>query len=217
MMTISQVVEEIISRSPFLEEGVSRRIINYSALAREIKPSIEEILLKEIKQGAIVMALRRIAKKNGSRFGLTKIFSRLPDMIVRSNLVEFTFSNSSSLQTKYKNLFGKIESQNQYFFTITQGVFETGIIISQELGSKIEEIFKGEKMITKLSNLSSITIKLPEINVSTPGVYYFILKALAWQNINVIEVVSTYQEITLILETKDIDKAFSVLKKALTI
>ena len=83
--------------------------------------------------------------------------------------------------------------------------------------SKIEDLFRGERLIKKLSFLSSITVKLPEENVTTPGVYYFILKALAWQNINVIEVVSTYQEITLILETKEVDRAFSVLKKAFVI
>lgn len=217
MITISQIVEEIIGQSPFLEEGISRKIINYSSLARKIKPEIEEKLFKKIKTGAIVMTLRRISKKNNNKLKLKKIFSIPPDMIVRSNLVEYTFSNSDSLLTKHKNLLEKIDNQNKYFFTITQGVFETGIIISQELKQKIKEIFVGEKIIKELIDLSSITVKLPEENVTTPGVYYFILKELAWNNINVIEVVSTYQEITLILETKEVDRAFSVLKKAFLI
>jgi hypothetical protein len=217
MITIPELVKETIEESPFLEDFLAKGIVNYSALARIIKPELEVKLLKPIKEGSIIMALRRLTIKNNLDHRLEKIFAKSPDMIVRSNLIEFTFFNSDSLLKKHQILLEKISQGNQYFFTITQGVFETGIIVSRELKSKIVEIFTGEKVIKELSDLSSITIKLPEENVTTPGVYYFILKALAWHNINVIEVVSTYQEITLILETKEVDRAFSVLKKSLSV
>lgn len=217
MITIPELVKEKIEETPFLEELLEKGIVNYSALARTIKPELEDELLKTIKEGSIIMALRRMSKKYRSRPEMKKIFAKTPDMVIRSNLIEFTFINSDSLLNKHKNLLEKIEQQRQYFFTITQGVFETGVIISQELEERIRDIFNGEKIIDELTDLSAITIRLPKENVTTSGVYYFILKALAFKNINVIEVVSTYQEITLILETKEIDKAFSVLKKTLTI
>lgn len=217
MITISQVVVEIIRQTPFLEEDITRGLINYSALAREIKPGLERKLLKKIKTGAIIMALRRTSKKIKSKLALKNVFKSTPDMIVRSNLVEFTFINSPSLLTKLRELLEKIEDQNRFFITITQGVFETGVIVSKDLEKRIESIFKVEKVKSKLIDLSSITIKLPEENISTPGVYYFILKSLAWKNINVIEVVSTYHENTLILKTNDVDEAFSILKNSLVI
>ena len=216
MITIPELVKEKIEESPYLEELLAKGIINYSALARTIKLELEEKLLKSIKEGSIIMALRRMVKKYEKNLNLKNIFSKSPDMIIRSNLVEFTFTNSDLMLNKYRNLLKNIEVDRQYFFAITQGVFETGIIISQELEEKIREIFDGEKIIHHLTNLSAITIKLPKENVTTSGVYYFILKALALNNINIIELVSTYQEITLILETKEIDKAFSILKKTLS-
>ncbi|MEK7177432.1 MAG: hypothetical protein AAB705_01240 [Patescibacteria group bacterium] len=216
MITIPELVKEKIEESPYLEELLAKGIINYSALARTIKPELEEKLLKSIKEGSIIMALRRMVKKYEKNLNLKNIFSKSPDMIIRSNLVEFTFTNSDLMLNKYRNLLKNIEVDRQYFFAITQGVFETGIIISQELEEKIRVIFEGEKIIHHLTNLSAITIKLPKENVTTSGVYYFILKALALNNINIIELVSTYQEITLILETKEIDKAFSILKKTLS-
>lgn len=216
MITIPELVKEKIEESPYLEELLAKGIINYSALARTIKLELEEKLLKSIKEGSIIMALRRMVKKYEKNLNLKNIFSKSPDMIIRSNLVEFTFTNSDLMLNKYRNLLKNIEVDRQYFFAITQGVFETGIIISQELEEKIREIFEGEKIIHHLTNLSAITIKLPKENVTTSGVYYFILKALALNNINIIELVSTYQEITLILGTKEIDKAFSILKKTLS-
>ena len=47
--------------------------------------------------------------------------------------------------------------------------------------------------------------------METPGVYYSILKQLAWEGINLVEVSSTYTELTLILHEKDINRAFSII------
>ncbi len=67
-------------------------------------------------------------------------------------------------------------------------------------------------MISFITNLSSITIRTPKEWVYTPGGDYAILKRLAWENINIVEILSTYTELTIIFDNKDVDKAFSVLK-----
>jgi hypothetical protein len=50
---------------------------------------------------------------------------------------------------------------------------------------------------------------LPPGTALIPGVYSFILKALAWEGLNVVEVVSTLNEFTIILDDKAIDAAFA--------
>ena len=59
MKTIASCVQDIIVSSPFLEEGLSRHIINFSALAKDLNAPISEMLRKPVKDGAIMMALRR--------------------------------------------------------------------------------------------------------------------------------------------------------------
>ena len=59
MKTIASCVEKIILSSPFLEEGLSRQIINFSALAKDLNKPISDMLRKPVKDGAIMMALRR--------------------------------------------------------------------------------------------------------------------------------------------------------------
>ena len=49
-----------------------------------------------------------------------------------------------------------------------------------------------------------------------PGVHYTILKQLAWNDINLVEAVSTYSEFTIILERDVVDRAFSVLMNYLS-
>ena len=43
------------------------------------------------------------------------------------------------------------------------------------------------------------------------GIYYFILKQLAWANIPLQEIISTTNEITLVVKEEDINKTFSIL------
>ena len=60
MQSIGKITEELINRSPFLREAMTDDLINISALARTLKPELEEIIGKEVKEGAIVMAIKRM-------------------------------------------------------------------------------------------------------------------------------------------------------------
>ncbi len=57
MMSISQVVEQVIKNRPYLTESLAAGIINVSSLARQLQPEIEKALRREVNTGAIVMAL----------------------------------------------------------------------------------------------------------------------------------------------------------------
>ncbi|MEW5901811.1 MAG: aspartate kinase, partial [Acidobacteriota bacterium] len=69
------------------------------------------------------------------------------------------------------------------------------------------------RMISQIDGLSSVTVLLPRGTARVPGVYSYILKFLAWEGINVVEVVSTLNEFTIILEEKNIDSSFSIIKR----
>ena len=47
--------------------------------------------------------------------------------------------------------------------------------------NKIQEIFHDEKLINETGNLSCITIKLPKENTEISGLYYYVLKQIAWE------------------------------------
>ena len=213
MITIPEAAEQIVKKSMFLREALLLGIVNLSALARRIKPEVEKITMKEVQEGAIIMALNRLSQKLRKRAERQKrVFGSAPDLIVRSNLMEISYSNSELLVLKQKKLLEKPDVR-QYFLTFTRGINETTIIASQELKEAVLEVFKGEKIISQINNLSSITILLPEGTAMTPGVYSYILNSLAWEGINVVEVVSTYNELTIILEDRNIDLSFSIIKR----
>lgn len=215
MITVAQVVEQFIKKSPFLEEALYDGLINVSSLARKLQPDIEKVLEKEIKQGAIVMAINRLSPSDylsvNSR--IKSFLQSLGDIVVRSGLSDYTFAYSDELTIKQTNLLKKLYHNKDIFCTFSQGVSERTIIISTSFKKEMEQIFKKEKILSIRENLSSITIRLPHENIDIPGVYYFILKKLAWEGINLVEIISTTHEFTLVVEDKYVDQTFSLLMR----
>jgi hypothetical protein len=213
MNSIGKVTEDLINRSPFLREAMTDDLINVSALARKLKPEIEELVGKEVKEGAIVMAIKRMTPGLYHRLNvkITKVMGDLGDFLVRSNLSDYTFENSDSLKHKQAELVQEINKDSDSFFALCKGVTETTFIVSQQKSDTIEKIFKGEKLKSSTKDLASVTVKLPLINTEIYGIYYFILKHLAWEGINIVEIVSTSNEFTVVVKQDDVDKAFKIL------
>jgi hypothetical protein len=215
MITISQAVENSINNKPFIIEALGDGIINYSSLAGFIRADIEKALNRSVNVGAIVMAIRRYESNENVDLSkkISKLVKKLGDIVVRSNLVDYTFRNSETLLEKQQILLKLISERRDFFYAISQGLYETTFVLSDQIKDNIPDIFEGEKLLTYSFGLSSITIKLPTENTDQPGLYYFIFRKLAWEGINVLEVVSTSNEFTIILKDIDVDKAFSVIKR----
>ncbi len=213
MISVSEAVRQEIHDSPFVEELLREGLINQSSLARKIKPKIEKRLHKSVTESAVIMSISRLSLNSRDLLttDLQNFVHNLGDMITRTNLMDFTFQNSRTLvvhQSEFLQAIGK----NRYIFcTFSQGVSETTIIVSDQGAHLIDIYFKDEKLLSRKKGLSSITIKLPAENTEISGFYYFILKNLAWEGINISEVISTTNEFTLLVSDKDIEKAFSVL------
>ncbi len=215
MKTVASVVEQYLKTKPFLLSSLSDGIINLTSLARIIMPDIETHLGKDIKQGAVVMALKRISEELDFRIShkVSKVLNSIGEITVRSSLTDYTYQLSDTLLESQADLIKEINSSKEVFYTSSRGVNETNIVVSSVLNNIVEKNFSKEKMTSKIENLSSITIRLPQDNVSVPGVYYFIFQALAWEGVIIREVISTTNEFSLIVDENQIDVAFKVMKE----
>lgn len=213
MESIGKITEDIINRSPFLRESMTEGLVNISALARKIQPEIESIVGKKVKEGAIVMAIKRMSPGLYHKLNIKikNVLGELGDFLVRSNLSDFTYNNSESLGFKQSELMRQLNSEPDAFFAFVRGVTETTVITSDKYNDLIDKLFVNEKLITSTQDLASITVKLPRINIEIYGIYYYILKQLAWEGINIIDVISTANEFTVLVSQDDVDKAFKTL------
>lgn len=212
MITVSESCEKIINRSRYLTEAISKNLINMSSLARYMKPEVEDMLQKKVSYPSLIMALNRLSRRIKPKYIFKNIFKNAPELIVRSNLIQITIANSPSLIKKCALLMETFGAKNKYFFTVTLGIFETTIIASQDLKEEIENLLKGEKIAEEFNSLSAITIQLPKESILTPGIFNFFLKSLAWEGVNIIEIVSSHLELNIIVDKKETNRAFSIIQ-----
>lgn len=214
MITIPQLVEKLIRSKPYLEEALADGLVNISSLARKLQPIISDVQGKEVSSGAIVMAINRMdASVNYKiRNRMNKMIGKLGDIIVRSDLSNYTFENSNTLIKCQLALLEEISDKKDVFHTFSQGVYETNLVLSNLVTSSMNAIFEKERLLSSTRNLSSITIKLPQDNTELPGLYYYIFKKIAWEGINIVEVISTTNEFTIVVEDNNVERAFGILK-----
>lgn len=214
MKTVSSIVENYIKTKPFLLSALSQGIINLTSLARNIMLELEGDLGKDIKQGAVVMALKRLSDDLDFRVNhkIVKVLKSIGEITVRSSLTDYNFAVSDTILNSQAELISEIGKKSDVFYTSSRGVNETNVVISDSMSYLVDKYFVNEKLLDKTENLASITIKLPKENISTPGVYYFIFQRLAWEGITINEVISTSYEFTIFVGEDKVDVAFKVIK-----
>jgi len=211
MITVPQAVEKIINRSRYLSEALSKDLINTTSLARYIKAEVEELTFKEVTIGSVTIAIKRLQKTYKKGYKKITVFPEAPDMIVRSNLTLIYVKNSDNLLAELS----KVEADSQTFkkkALFTYGRVETVILTNRINLNGIKKILKDEEISQCFPNVSSITIHLPKESVKNSGIFYFFIKSLAWEGVNILDMLSTETELTLVFEPQDINTAFGILR-----
>ena len=217
MAIVAQIVEELIRRKPFLLEALSKGIVNNAALADELIPEIEKKIKKRVTFAAVNMAIRRLSEKLERSFVERPIFDKNSDVLVRSDLVEITIYLTHESEMVIKKLYGIIEFRKGDILTITQGIHEVTLITNKRHQKKILDLFDEKVVKMVIKNLGSVTIKIPDKSIETIGLFYVATRTLNWENINIIEIVSTLTELTFVVKEDDTSHAFDVLKAMIKI
>lgn len=213
MRTISQAVEEVIGRSPFLAEVIADGVANHAEVARRIKPDVEKRLYETVSQTAIAMALHRLAKELRSVSYGPQLLRTMKDITVRSNLVQFVCTNSPHTLEGFETITRAAKTKKDVFLNFTRGLYESMIVVSKDLEDIAKESFGKGCIVQKNDELSAVTMRLPEETLAVPGVYYPIMRAVALEGINLVEVMSVRTEFSILLKDGDVDRAFSAIKK----
>jgi len=193
---VAHLVEKIIEQKPFLQESLSRGIVNNAALAEELRPQIEKELKKKVKFSAVNMAIRRLSEKLKETFIEKAKFDINCDITIKSDLVEITIFNIADIQKYIKELYDTIDFEDGDFLTITQGLHEVMIITNKKYQKDISQLFPTKNIKKIIKSLCSLTIKVPINAFETVGLFYVSTRALSWENISIVDIVSTLTEMT---------------------
>ncbi len=213
MITVPEASKKIIERSRYLSEAISKGIINYSSLARYIKPEIEQMLIKKVSNASIIMALARLESEFKPKYQSPNIFKVAPEISVRSGFTYVSLSNKDAVGLSLL-LLREIDEKSLYFKTI--GRRETTLVLSHDLFEKYKSAIQSKHAIEIREKVCAVTIYLPDEAIKTSGIYYFFLKSLAWEGINILDLISSPHELILLVEDQDSERTFSIIKSLFT-
>ena len=192
-----------------LEAALELRVANFSRLARAIQPLVQKKRMEKVGLGAIVMALRRL-KVPKTKFDGEIIVDSL---VVNSDLIEFVFSHSEDFLKKYARFAKAVsEHERQEYISLVNGPMKSALIVSSILARDVARYFAGERQIARLEKLSAITLLFDKETPRQPGIFYPILRALAWEKVSFTEIASSHAELSLFFEDRYLEKAFSTIK-----
>jgi len=212
-MNLREALEEALRKRPFLEEALQEDLINLSSLARLLQPEIAASIGKEVKESALVMAIRRREPRLQLKMQhkLQQFIASLGDIIVRSNLVTYTYVKTNALPAKQAAFLESIAEDNDGFHSFTGGMEETTIIVSEKYRLYLEQAMQGETLLSTETELSSITLRLPSSSSEVIGLYYFFFKHIASAGVPIKEIISTTNEATFIVHSADVNSAFTTI------
>jgi len=213
MESVSSMVKKMLSQKPFLMEAFERGILSYGNLAEEFKPEIENVLNKEVKESAIVMALRRYAEdvhKKNHQFRQNQLSC---EIVMKTNICDFNVQKSDSLLERLKGLYDIVQISRGDFLNITIGNEEISIAVSDKYQQQVEDFLGEEEIIDFRNGLVSLTLIFSGDFLHTPGIIFQTLRKLAWENINVYEIISTVTELTVVISRDDSLKGYEALQE----
>jgi len=215
MVTISHIVQKLVSNRVFIQETMNQGIISYGSLAKQLKPEIENELGKPVKTHAIVMALRRYTETL-KKTHKTIQFDYSSEIILKTDICDISVLSSQKLFSKLKKLYDIIQFEKGNILNIIHGRSEVSIVTNERYYEKLLHQLKEEKILNTEKNLISLTLTYSKEFLYTPGVIFNTVRNIAWENINIYEIVSTNSELTLILHKKDAIKGYQALEKLMT-
>ncbi len=174
MITISDRIKIWIANHPAYALHMREGIINYSSLARRIKPEIERQSGERVSIEAITLALNRSAKKL-SNAETIDYSAYLGEVSVQSGLGILTIAQSDINADAFFRAARKLHEQNEYM-VYTRGIWHTALIGRLNVIDELEGKLHGT--VTS-RDLVGVTIKLRPGHLPIPGVCAYVLQLLA--------------------------------------
>lgn len=213
--SVSSCVKRIIDKTPFIHEMLVRGILSFSNYASSIKDEVENSYGKVVKHSAIVMAIRRYGEELKVRDNTEKKVNVDYEIVMKTKICDLNIVRNDKFLSKLTRLYHEVSTEKGDFLNVSLGSHEISVAVSEKYKSIVNEIAKGEEILHRKDDLVALSLVFSGEFMATPGIVYEAVRKLAWEVINVIEIVSTKNELTFVINREDSMKAFDVLQSFL--
>lgn len=206
MLTIADRVKTWIEAHPTYVSFMADGLINASALARLIKPELQKQTGEPISSEAITLALNRYSKKI-KKLASNNFEQYIGEVSVQSGLSIITIPQVDLNPDKFAKAITILHKTHEYTL-YSRGVWHTSLIGKKPI---VEELATHFRYTIVAHDLVAITVKLKPGHLPVPGVCAYVLQKLALRDINLQEVTSSHDELTILIKKADTNRALDCL------
>lgn len=205
--SISRTVKGIMNSDLYFQDSLQRDYCNITALARLIKPQIDQMLDRNINIESIVTAVKR-----------SKIIYNAPKLPTASVLADSTISVKTDVAKlsigKSKKTIEKVAKALQNidnFISVSESILSITFVFDDALLDKVKAMFSNYEILEIEEDLAAIMVHSPEEIIKTPGCAIAFYNQLAYRHINIEDTVSCYTDTIVLVKMSDVGKAFNAL------
>jgi len=205
--SITRSVKAIVDNDLAFQDALQRGYVNYSAMARMIKPSISAILGRDVSIDSIVTALKRI---RGSYIIPSKGISSIiagSKVNVRTDVAKVSIVKSRSTIEKISM---PLREYYDSFISVSEGIKSVTMIFDDIILEKMKTLFN-EHILEYEDDLAAIIVESPEEIIKTPGCALVFYNQLARRRINIEDTISCYTDTIIVVKMDDVARAFNAL------
>lgn len=206
--SITEAVREIVSSDLSFQDSLQRDYCNISALARIIKPQIDQMLSKDTSIESIVTALKR------SRYDYDVPQKPIASILAASNITVNTDVAKISAKKSKKTIEKVAKAMVQgvgNFISISESIMSITLVFEDLLLQDIKGMFAYDDILEIEDSLAAIIVHSPEDIIKTPGCAIAFYNQLARRHINIEDTVSCYTDTIVLVKMEQVGKAFNAL------
>ena len=206
-LSISKIVQNLIENDLPIQDALARGYGNYSAIARILKPRIEEIYGRKVDLAGVITAVKRARVTYTPKTEYQKIVAE-SRITLRTDVAKISIEKTRRSLEKARLISADFP---EAFFQVLEGASTLTLITDEGIFNEVRSIFKKEEILGEKRNLAALIVQSPHEIVDTPGCIVAFYNPISRAHINIEETVSCFTETIIVLRMEDAAKAFSIL------
>lgn len=207
-VSISKVVKEVIDDDLSLQDALSRRYGNFTAIARLIKPKVERDLGRRVNFESLVTSVKRTKPRlQLAQGGIEGVLARSV-VNVRTDVAKLNLEKSKRALEAARNIMATYQEE---FLQISESNTSITMIFDQKLLEEIHKKFNDSDVLDEQSDLAAIIVHSPTEIVRIPGVVLSLYAKIAENHVNIEDTVSCFTDTIVVIRMEEVARTFSTL------
>ncbi|MFH1642520.1 MAG: hypothetical protein ABIC04_06515 [Nanoarchaeota archaeon] len=206
---IREFVWKIIDTDISLKNDLSRGIINTRSLAKYL---IEKYKVS-ISLDSIISAVRRYPINLEKKPGSSGVYSLLKQAKIRTmtSMASLSLKKNEEVTSKLGKILPSVNFEIGEILRVIEGAKLFKIIVDKRSFDKISSSFDKKSILESNKKIGLIEVTYPDTLQTTPGVFSAISTELGANHISIIDALIISNEHIIVVDEKDLLKAFEIL------